>query len=403
MSYVLKDHLGSMYATVTNGSVDYYSFDAWGRERNPNTFLYDNVPSHSFSRGFCMHEHYRDFNLINMNGRMYDPYTSMFLSPDNYIQAPDNSQSFNRYAYCLNNPLKYIDPDGESFIGAAVAIGAIIGAYSGGVLANGTYNPIEWNWSSGNTYAYMIGGAVVEGVSSGIGAYIAGSNVVFSNTLGIMAASAINSAGTWLYTNGNSDFTMSFGIASYNLTQNKWGYIGKKGNSILQNIGFAMGSIANISDMYEFVSWDLLSYEQRFNKLSKWANKHHGENNMIYDNTIDDFGNYDPKSRTIYIHDNALNQNFALAKSTYLHELNHRNEMSLDMIHNIIMYGAEDLRKQYYNEADLRAYRFELDNMSKVGTTYIQYKEILKQYNNYGGTNSYTYTLWDLLKNIVLP
>ena len=26
MSYVLKDHLGSMYATVTNGSVDYYSF-----------------------------------------------------------------------------------------------------------------------------------------------------------------------------------------------------------------------------------------------------------------------------------------------------------------------------------------------------------------------------------------
>ena len=44
---------------------------------------------------------------------MYDPYTSMFLSPDNYIQAPDNSQSFNRYAYCLNNPLKYTDPSGE--------------------------------------------------------------------------------------------------------------------------------------------------------------------------------------------------------------------------------------------------------------------------------------------------
>ena len=32
MSYVLKDHLGSMYATFTNDSVDYYSFDAWGRE-----------------------------------------------------------------------------------------------------------------------------------------------------------------------------------------------------------------------------------------------------------------------------------------------------------------------------------------------------------------------------------
>jgi RHS repeat-associated protein len=26
---------------------------------------------------------------------------------------PDFSQSFNRYSYCLNNPLKYTDPTGE--------------------------------------------------------------------------------------------------------------------------------------------------------------------------------------------------------------------------------------------------------------------------------------------------
>ena len=32
------------------------------------------------------------------------------LSPDNYVQLPDLSQSFNRYSYCLNNPLKYTDP-----------------------------------------------------------------------------------------------------------------------------------------------------------------------------------------------------------------------------------------------------------------------------------------------------
>ena len=38
-----------------------------------------------------------------------------FLSPDPYVQAPDFSQNFNRYSYCLNNPLKYTDPDGEIF------------------------------------------------------------------------------------------------------------------------------------------------------------------------------------------------------------------------------------------------------------------------------------------------
>ncbi|WP_373728919.1 RHS repeat-associated core domain-containing protein [Bacteroides heparinolyticus] len=68
-----------------------------------------------FDRGFTGHEHLEMFGLINANGRMYAPTFSCFLSPDNYIQAPDFSQSFNRYAYCFNNPLKYTDPSGELF------------------------------------------------------------------------------------------------------------------------------------------------------------------------------------------------------------------------------------------------------------------------------------------------
>jgi hypothetical protein len=44
---------------------------------------------------------------------MYDANLGRFLSPDNYIQEPFNTQSFNRYGYVLNNPLKYVDPSGE--------------------------------------------------------------------------------------------------------------------------------------------------------------------------------------------------------------------------------------------------------------------------------------------------
>ena len=111
MNYVLKDHIGSLYATVTNGDVEYYSFDAWGRDRNHNTLQYDNI-STTFDRGFCMHEHYRDFNLINMNGRLYDPLVGRMLSPDIVIQNPEYSQSYNRYSYCFNNPLRFTDPSG---------------------------------------------------------------------------------------------------------------------------------------------------------------------------------------------------------------------------------------------------------------------------------------------------
>jgi len=53
---------------------------------------------------------------------MYDPVASRMLSPDNFIQAPDFSQSFNRYSYCLNNPLIYTDPYGEFIWAVAAAV-----------------------------------------------------------------------------------------------------------------------------------------------------------------------------------------------------------------------------------------------------------------------------------------
>lgn len=73
--------------------------------------------SFTYDRGFTGHEHLYNFGLINMNGRMYDPLTSSFLSPDNYVQDPTSQQSFNRYAYCMYNPLKYVDPSGYRYFG----------------------------------------------------------------------------------------------------------------------------------------------------------------------------------------------------------------------------------------------------------------------------------------------
>ena len=117
LHYVYKDNLGSWTTiTVAYGVVEQrLSFDAWGNLRNPYTWTGPFEGKPMLDRGFTGHEHHYAFGLINMNGRMYDPVMSCFLSPDNYIQSPDNSQSFNRYAYCLNNPLKYTDPSGELF------------------------------------------------------------------------------------------------------------------------------------------------------------------------------------------------------------------------------------------------------------------------------------------------
>ena len=56
-----------------------------------------------------------ELGIIHMNGRVYDPLIGRFMSADPFIQAPDNLQSYNRYAYVFNNPLFYTDPSGFSW------------------------------------------------------------------------------------------------------------------------------------------------------------------------------------------------------------------------------------------------------------------------------------------------
>lgn len=164
--YIVTDNLGSVTKLVDlDGNVDFEaSYDVWGKQ------ILGSNNSLDFHRGYTGHEMMPEFNLINMNGRLYDPALGRFLSPDNYVQLPDFSQSFNRYSYCLNNPLKYTDPSGES---PWLILGMIAGAYLNGVAANsGEFNPLKWNYSDPLTYLGIGFGALTGGIT---GSVLAGS------------------------------------------------------------------------------------------------------------------------------------------------------------------------------------------------------------------------------------
>lgn len=113
--YVYGDHLGS--ATVLNkggtkvtGSETYYA--PFGGYRNAPT----TNPAIS-DRGYTGHRHNNELGLIYMNARYYVPSIGRFASADTIVPDPAEPQSFNRYAYTLNNPLRYTDPSGHCAVG----------------------------------------------------------------------------------------------------------------------------------------------------------------------------------------------------------------------------------------------------------------------------------------------
>ena len=136
----MTDHLGSL-----TGLYDYdgskvfdASYDAWGkRTLSPNSFTF-------IARGYTGHEHLDELGLINMNGRMYDPRQGRFLSPDPFVQAPSNPQNYNRYSYCLNNPLKYTDPSGEIIVIDDAIVACIIVATASVAIDYGTQVAINY-------------------------------------------------------------------------------------------------------------------------------------------------------------------------------------------------------------------------------------------------------------------
>ena len=127
-------------------------------------------------------------------------------------------------------------------------------AYFGGALANDSYKMKEWDFSSSETWAGMFWGAVVGGVSGCAGSAIATSGMPFANTASIAGSSILNSSGTYIVSGGKSSVSMSFGFASYDFTNNEWGYLGKKGNSKLENLGYFIGSMGALNDINNVIN-----------------------------------------------------------------------------------------------------------------------------------------------------
>jgi RHS repeat-associated protein len=111
--YLHHDGLGST-ETVSGANaqavahLDYSPFGIWHNDGSTGGPL--GQPPADVRLGFTGHEHDGELGLINMQGRMYDPGTGRFLSPDTLI--PGGGQALNPYSYAENNPATFTDPTG---------------------------------------------------------------------------------------------------------------------------------------------------------------------------------------------------------------------------------------------------------------------------------------------------
>ena len=192
MHYAVTDHLGSLLALYKSNFTQTYaaSYDAWGKQTISKNAI-------NLRRGFTMHEHWNELDLIDMNGRFYDPVLGRFLSPDPYVQDMTNPQNFNRYSYCLNNPLKYTDPSGEFW---HIVIGAAIGGVVNWLSHGCKFNAKGLGYFGVGLVAGAASAATCGGISSamagtGFAAGFTGSATAATATTSFISGVAIGGAG----------------------------------------------------------------------------------------------------------------------------------------------------------------------------------------------------------------
>ncbi len=117
---ILARKIGSnMYYYLTNGHgdvvqilnengniVNSYNYDEWGNILNQTEQISNPIK-------YAGEYYDEESGLYYLRARYYDPIIGRFTSRDSYEGGISNPLSLNLYAYCVNNPLIYIDPSGH--------------------------------------------------------------------------------------------------------------------------------------------------------------------------------------------------------------------------------------------------------------------------------------------------
>lgn len=203
----------------------------WGARRNPDGTTADpaSFALQTGSRQFTGQEQIPDVGLVNMNGRVYDPVLGRFLSPDPHVQFVADLQSYNRYTYVGNNPLRYTDPTGYWL--------SAVGNWFGGTFGN-PWNDFQLLATIGVCATLGPAGCTIAGLYfAALNATIAVANgaawdqTVVSTGIGLGVGTAVGSAvGSFTggelvgLLSGSASAAVTTGISNLASGQGFWGW-----------------------------------------------------------------------------------------------------------------------------------------------------------------------------------
>jgi len=106
-----QDNLSTSSALSSSGGTQaevnvYYPFGST-QTNNPQAAF-------EVSRRFTAQVFDAESGLYYYNARYYDPELGRFIQPDTLLPNLFNPQTYNRYSYCVNDPLRYTDPTGHA-------------------------------------------------------------------------------------------------------------------------------------------------------------------------------------------------------------------------------------------------------------------------------------------------
>jgi RHS repeat-associated protein len=117
--YLTRDNLGSTAAVMNQAGAlvarEKFAALGWNNSTAADRATMANITRHEYTG----HEGIDNNGLwlVNMNGRVYIPSGTVFVSPDPNIPDPTSTTSYNRYGYVNYNPLTLTDPTGYFSLG----------------------------------------------------------------------------------------------------------------------------------------------------------------------------------------------------------------------------------------------------------------------------------------------